>query len=341
MDDDDTFDRSSHLSFVVVGSWIAWTIFSSFVIVLAYRRRHRQPLKARSPIMTLISALGGYILLTWCTFVYGNVFNALDIHDEKLCSISIWALYLGQPMLLFPYLLRCYRLYFVFHYNIEQNENVRRHRFISNNSPRRVPRISSGRSSPVNGQPPSSNNNTTTNTIVVRSNSGNDSGRYPRSANSSPVSSRYVRNNISRSNSSNNNMNDLAEVLYDNNNNNDLRNGNASYNYTDRDYFHKFSYRMSDSWLLQRFLMLLSVFVIYGIVNQILILQMPDSNYVRFNVCTHVHLGFVLEWEVIEFIEQVIFVLALYQLWDVIDAFNISVSIIFDIYINIYVYIYI
>ena len=126
--------------------------------------------------------------------------------------------------------------------------------------------------------------------------------------------------------------------MYDNNNN-DLRNGNASYNYTDRDYFHKFSYRMSDSWLLQRFLMLLSVFVIYGIVNQILILQMPDSNYVRFNVCTHVHLGFVLEWEVIEFIEQVIFVLALYQLWDVIDAFNISVSIIFDIYINIYIYI--
>ena len=113
-------------------------------------------------------------------------------------------------------------------------------RFISNNSPRRVARISSGRSSPVNGQPPSSNNNTTTNTIVVRSNSGNDSGRYPRSANSSPVSSRYVRNNISRSNSSNNSMNDLAEALYDNNNN-DLRNGNASYNYTDRDYFHKFS----------------------------------------------------------------------------------------------------
>ena len=90
MDDDDnnTFDRSSHLSFVVVGSWIAWTIFSSFVIVLAYRRRHRQPLKARSPIMTLISALGGYILLTWCTFVYGNVFNALDIHDEKLYNMQ-------------------------------------------------------------------------------------------------------------------------------------------------------------------------------------------------------------------------------------------------------------
>ena len=83
---------------------------------------------------------------------------------------------------------------------------------------------------------------------------------------------------------------------------------------------------MSDSWLLQRFLILQSVFIIYGIVNQAMILQMPDSDYVRFNVCTHVHLGFVLEWELIEFVEQVIFVMALYKLWDVIDAFNISVS---------------
>ena len=56
-----------------------------------------------------------------------------------------------------------------------------------------------------------------------------------------------------------------------------------------------------------------------------MILQMLDSDYVRFNVCTHAP-RVVLEWELIEFVEQVIFVMALYKLWDVIDAFNISVS---------------
>ena len=293
---------SSDLSYPVVVAWATWTLFSIGVLVLAFRRRDRQPLKARSPTLTFVSAVGGYILLTWCTFVYGNVFNALNIHDEALCSVSVWALYIGQPMLLFPYLLRCYRLYFVFNYNIEQNENVRRNQFISNNSPRRNAGGRSGRSSPVNGHFPSD---------TVRSSAAPGTRR----GNSLSPSRNPSRRRAKDGNS--NNMDDLAEIFY-----NDPSLSNSS----EKDFFHKYSHRMSESWLLQRFLMLLSVFVIYGIVNQLMILQLPDSDYVRFNVCTHVHLGFVLEWELIEFVEQVIFVMALYKLWDVIDAFNISVS---------------
>eukprot|EP00944_MAST-04C_sp_MAST-4C-sp1_P001946 g1946.t1 len=204
-------------------------------------------------------------------------------------------------MLLFPYLLRCYRLYFVFNYNIEQNENVRRSRFFSSNSPRRNAGGRSGRSSPVNSQFPSG---------TVRSSANPGPGR---GGSLSPSRSPSKR----RAKGRDGNMDDLAEIFY-----NDRSLSNSS----QKDFFHKFSHRMSDSWLLQRFLILQSVFIIYGIVNQAMILQMPDSDYVRFNVCTHVHLGFVLEWELIEFVEQVIFVMALYKLWDVIDAFNISVS---------------
>ena len=158
------------------------------------------------------------------------MFNALSIHDEALCSVSVWALYIGQPMLLFPYLLRCYRLYFVFNYNIEQNENVRRNQFISNNSPRRNAGGRSGRSSPVNGHLPSG---------TVRS----SAPLGPRRGNSLSPSRNPSRR---RAKDGSNNMDDLAEIFY-----NDRSLSNSS----EKDFFHKYSHRMSESWLLQRFLM--------------------------------------------------------------------------------------
>ena len=104
-------------------AWLIWTIFCALALYLAYRRRNMQPLKARSPALTTASALGGYIMLTWCCWLQSHFIvseQGLNLHGQyTLCSIGIWALYIGHPLLLIPYILRCYRLYFVFNYNVE------------------------------------------------------------------------------------------------------------------------------------------------------------------------------------------------------------------------------
>jgi hypothetical protein len=262
--------------------WIGWTVFGIFTLGMAYKRRQRQPLKARSPSMTVASAFGGYILLTWCAWLEANVFlsqDGFDLHGPyALCSVGIWALYIGHPLLLLPYILRCYRLYFVFNYNVEQVEKHRRamlDRIITNGSPRRV--------------------RSTSPTIL----DATGSTRPSRRMGSRESSSHSLR---------------AAAAI-----------GEVSSTHDDVNFFYKKRHRMSETWLVTRLAALLLVFVLYTVVNQYLLSegQNQKDSYITNDICPSQHLGFVTEWEVIEFIEQVIFVLALYHLWDVIDTFSI------------------
>ena len=292
----------------IMGAWVVWSVYGAVVMYLAYKRRNLQPLKARSPALTTASALGGYVLLTWCCWLQAHFLVAEDGLGFRgpytLCSVGIWALYIGHPLLLIPYILRCYRLYFVFNYNVEQVEKQRlramAHRrapsvgSTCSNSPRRVRSTSpvqNGTSGfPVGdgqgeGQPG--------HVAIVVGGAGT-----PRRAGGGEGGVGHGRGGDGTG---------VPTATRD----------SSSFFYYEK------KHRMSEAWLLRRLAFVLSFFVMYTVANQVMIETYPKSSYIANDVCPSQHMGFVMEWEVIEFIEQIIFVLALYHLWDVIDTFSI------------------
>eukprot|EP01113_Clastostelium_recurvatum_P031314 TRINITY_DN3897_c0_g1_i1.p1 TRINITY_DN3897_c0_g1~~TRINITY_DN3897_c0_g1_i1.p1 ORF type:complete len:471 (+),score=135.89 TRINITY_DN3897_c0_g1_i1:181-1593(+) len=92
---------------------VAVPIYLGMVLVF-YLRRNRQPIKARSPLLLICSALAGFLLL---------VYMALRtvISDLIPCPTTYYVAIFFFILYFIPWLMRCYRLYRVFDFNVAKS----------------------------------------------------------------------------------------------------------------------------------------------------------------------------------------------------------------------------
>jgi hypothetical protein len=122
LDDDPSLFRSNWYS-TASGTtmYTVWAGYSScFVIFMAlfFWSRKIQPLKSRSPDMVLLSAIGGYIIVT--NFAMAHYITGIE---KWPCIYSHWTLWIGFPFFLLPYPVRSLQLYLVFKRNVDKVKN--------------------------------------------------------------------------------------------------------------------------------------------------------------------------------------------------------------------------
>eukprot|EP01028_Stygiella_incarcerata_P011247 TRINITY_DN626_c0_g1_i1.p1 TRINITY_DN626_c0_g1~~TRINITY_DN626_c0_g1_i1.p1 ORF type:complete len:474 (-),score=91.60 TRINITY_DN626_c0_g1_i1:1199-2620(-) len=99
---------------VVFGLGVAYFFVSIVTLILFFYRRKMPPLRARAPILVLISGISLLVMVVYTT-VRQKFLPWKDFHS---CLDVYWLLLVFIPSCLIPYLLRCIRLYaFWYHTN--------------------------------------------------------------------------------------------------------------------------------------------------------------------------------------------------------------------------------
>jgi Regulator of G protein signaling domain len=99
---------SGEPSAVMTLFWIYDMLYYIAFGVLAMRRRHMQPLKARNIFLVMISSLCGFAIRCW-TIIAGVLENS-----RARCDVDRWVTNLAYPGLVLPYLIQSLRLFFIF-----------------------------------------------------------------------------------------------------------------------------------------------------------------------------------------------------------------------------------
>eukprot|EP01029_Cantina_marsupialis_P020535 TRINITY_DN4817_c0_g1_i1.p1 TRINITY_DN4817_c0_g1~~TRINITY_DN4817_c0_g1_i1.p1 ORF type:complete len:484 (+),score=71.39 TRINITY_DN4817_c0_g1_i1:172-1623(+) len=94
-----------------------WLVFTGYWIVTVFlfiSRMEIQPIKSRSPKLSLMSATGGYIMITSI-----SVAQFVGI-GEFPCALSHWTIWVAYALFFCPYPLRALRLLSVFNFNMKK-----------------------------------------------------------------------------------------------------------------------------------------------------------------------------------------------------------------------------
>eukprot|EP00762_Andalucia_godoyi_P005912 ANDGO_00081.mRNA.1 hypothetical protein len=94
------------------------------VLGLFYRRRKIDPIKARSPILLLIANGASLILVTYAAVRQKYLYSFA-------CPDVFWLLFTLFPATVFPYFLRCVRLYFQYNGQMQKTQSSIAHKFAS------------------------------------------------------------------------------------------------------------------------------------------------------------------------------------------------------------------
>jgi len=86
----------------------------SFQSTLLFKRRDLQPIMSHGPRMLFLNLLGSYGMLAIMIVIFVRMLRDDEESDDLFCSIYKWAVTLLYPTIIFSFLLRYYRLRFVF-----------------------------------------------------------------------------------------------------------------------------------------------------------------------------------------------------------------------------------
>ena len=123
--------------------WAAYTCLFVIGCLLFYWSKRIQPIKSRSPGMVLLSAVGGYLLVT--NYAMAHYVTGIN---RWPCPFSHWSLFLAFPLFLFPFPVRALQLYLVFKRNVDK---VKHHTKLQAKTAQRVTVVEQRFSMAVNG----------------------------------------------------------------------------------------------------------------------------------------------------------------------------------------------
>jgi len=96
----------------------------SFQSTLLFKRRDLQPIMSHGPRMLFLNLLGSYGMLAIMIVIFVRMLRDDEESDDLFCSIYKWAVTLLYPTIIFSFLLRYYRLRFVFSGVKPSNDSV-------------------------------------------------------------------------------------------------------------------------------------------------------------------------------------------------------------------------
>jgi len=82
--------------------------------ILLYKRRGLQPIKSRGPVMLFLNLLGSYTMLIFLMVFFVDMIHGNQPNKQSVCRAWKYAVSLLYPMIMFSFVLRYYRVRYVF-----------------------------------------------------------------------------------------------------------------------------------------------------------------------------------------------------------------------------------